>query len=422
MPDGVAVQGDEAAMASELAAAEDRLREIQTIMDTSLHHLDVDDLLTALLDRVLDVLASDTAAVLLLDADARQLVARAARGIEEEVRQGVRVPLGAGFAGRIAADLNPVALDRVDATTVTNPLLWEKGIKTMLGVPLVAGRQLLGVLHVGRLTQRPFGAQEVELLEMVAGRISGALQTSMLRDELTAAKILQRSLLPTALPQSPQMRLASRYLPAENGGVGGDWYDAFSLPSGEFWVMAGDVAGHGLWPAVIMGRLRSTLRSYAFEGWPPEKVVHLADQKLKHFEKRATATVACAVFAPPFDHFVLALAGHLPPVLAAPDEEARILDVKPGPLLGSSATVQRTANRIEMPPGGVLLLYTDGLVERRSELLDVGIEKLRSVVTAEDPEVVCRRVTRALIGDWSPQDDVAMLAIQCGPDRTTSQS
>ncbi len=218
------------------------------------------------------------------------------------------------------------------------------------------------------------------------------------------------------------MRLASRYLPAENGGVGGDWYDAFSLPSGEFWVMAGDVAGHGLWPAVIMGRLRSTLRSYAFEGWPPEKVVHLADQKLKHFEKRATATVACAVFAPPFDHFVLALAGHLPPVLAAPDEEARILDVKPGPLLGSSATVQRTANRIEMPPGGVLLLYTDGLVERRSELLDVGIEKLRSVVTAEDPEVVCRRVTRALIGDWSPQDDVAMLAIQCGPDRTTSQS
>ena len=402
---------DDVALASELAAAEDRLREIQTIMDTSLHHLDVDDLLQELLDRILTVLSSDTAAVLLLDEDSRQLVARAARGIEEEVRQGVRVPVGAGFAGRIAAERRPVILDRVDTSTVTNPILWEKGIKVMLGVPLVAGGQLLGVLHVGRLTERPFVHQEVELLEMVGGRVASAVQTGMLRDEQTAAKILQRSLLPSALPRSPHLRLASRYLPAEHGGVGGDWYDAFALPSGEFWVMTGDVGGHGLRPAVVMGRLRSALRAYALEGWPPEKVLHLANQKLQHFERGATATVACAVFSPPFEHFTLALAGHPPPVLAVPGEPTRLLDVKPAPLLGASSDVLPTKTSIEMPLGGVLLLYTDGLIERRGESLAVGLDRLRSVVVAGDPEVVCRQVTNALIGDWSPQDDVAMLAI-----------
>ncbi len=400
---------------SELAAAEDRLREIQTIMDSTLHHLDVDELLTALLDRVLTVLSSETAAVLLLDAESRQLVARAARGIEEEVRQGVRIPMGAGFAGRIAALRQPIALDRVDSTTVTNPLLWESGIKVMLGVPLVAGGQLLGVLHVGRLTQRPFGPQELELLEMVAGRVAGAVQMGMLRDERTAAKVLQRSLLPSALPQSPHLRLASRYLPAEHGGVGGDWYDAFSLPSGEFWAMTGDVGGHGLRPAVIMGRLRSALRAYALEGWPPEKVLHLANQKLQHFEKGATATVVCAAFSPPYDHFDLALAGHPPPALAAPGEPTRLLDVKPTPLLGASTDTAPKRTRIEMPLGGVLLLYTDGLIERRDESLDVGLERLRSVVTAADPEEVCRRVTGALMGDWPPDDDVAILAIQRVP-------
>ncbi len=158
---------------SELAAVEHRLREIQAIMDSTLHHLDVDELMTALLDRVLSVLSCETAAVLLIDEESGHLVARAARGIEEEVRQGVRVPVGAGFAGRIAAQRQPIALDRVDSTTVANPLLWEKGIKVMLGVPLVAGGHLLGVLHVGRLTQRPFGLQELELLEMVGGAWRG---------------------------------------------------------------------------------------------------------------------------------------------------------------------------------------------------------------------------------------------------------
>jgi phosphoserine phosphatase RsbU/P len=392
-------------------SAEERLREIQSIMDAALHHLDVDELLIALLDRVLEILSSDTAAVLLLD-DSRQLQARAARGVEDEVRQNVRIPIGRGFAGRIAAERLPLTLDRVDATTVANPILWEKGIKVMLGVPLVAGGQLLGVLHVGRFTEQSFGPPEIELLEMVAGQVASAVQTSTLSAERTAARVLQRSLLPTALPHSPHLRLASRYLPAERGGVGGDWYDAFSLPSGEFWVMTGDVGGHGLRPAVVMGRLRSALRAYAFEGWPAEKVLHLADQKLQHFEKGATATVACAVFSPQFDHFHVALAGHPPPVLAVPGQASKLLGITPAPLFGVTTCAGPSATRFDMPPDGVLVLYTDGLIERRHEPLDQGFERLRSVVTPDDPEVVCRRVINALIGDSSPEDDVALLALQ----------
>ena len=113
---------------------------LQALTDTALSTLDVDELLAELLSRVREILDADTAAVLLLDESSGQLVATAACGIEEEVREGVRVPLGSGFAGRVAASRGPIQLDRVDPTTVSNPILWEKGIQVMLGVPLLSAK------------------------------------------------------------------------------------------------------------------------------------------------------------------------------------------------------------------------------------------------------------------------------------------
>src|SRR5256885_14178731 len=133
-----------------------QLDAIGAINDSAISHLGVDDLLLELLSRVAELLAADTAAVLLLDRSGAHLEARAAYGIEEEVRQGVRVPLGAGFAGRIATTRRPVRLDVVDSTTVWNPILWQKGIVKMLGVPLESGARLIGVLHVGRIAEIPF--------------------------------------------------------------------------------------------------------------------------------------------------------------------------------------------------------------------------------------------------------------------------
>jgi serine phosphatase RsbU (regulator of sigma subunit) len=127
--------------------------------------------------------------------------------------------------------------------------------------------------------------------------------------------VLQRSLLPSALPKHPQFEFASRYVPAERGDVGGDWYDAFVLPSGDVWVMTGDVVGHGLNPAIVMGRLRSAMRSYALLGMAPEDVIRGANRKLQYFEPGAMATVFCGVLSPPFDELRSCSAGHPPPVI-----------------------------------------------------------------------------------------------------------
>jgi sigma-B regulation protein RsbU (phosphoserine phosphatase) len=390
----------------------DRLVSLQSLTDSALTNLDVDDLLLELLERVGDVLRADTAAVLLLDEASEELVARAARGIEEEVRQGVRIPLGTGFAGRIAATRGPVLLDRVDSTTVANPLLWEKGIKVMLGLPLVSGDKLLGVLHVGRLDERPFGEHDVELLEVVAERVAGAMQTRQLAIERAAAGLLERSLLPTTLPRCAGLDLAARYAAAEDRMVGGDWYDAYTLPSGELWIVVGDVAGHGLNAAVVMGRIRSALRAYSLLDLPPEKVLELVDRKVKHFEIGTFATVVCAVTVPPFDSIRLAVAGHPPPAVAVPGRPTVLAEIELGPPLGVVSDFQRGATTVPLTPGTVIAFYTDGLIERRGEHLDVGLERLRAAVSSDSAANVAREIMQRLVGNSIPQDDIALVILQ----------
>jgi phosphoserine phosphatase RsbU/P len=198
---------------------EARLRDIQSITDTALSRLDDRDLLAELLDRIREILQADTAAVLLLDFSSGQLIATAAAGLEEEVRQGVRIPVGRGFAGRIAAEHRPVILDHVDHTTVLNPILWAKGIQSLMGVPMVAGGRVIGVLHVGSLTPRQFTDYDIELLQLAADRAAAAVQSMTARADRVAAAALQRSLVPAALPVVAGAEMAARYVPGR-GGVG----------------------------------------------------------------------------------------------------------------------------------------------------------------------------------------------------------
>ena len=239
---------------------EARLRDIQSITDAALSRLDELGLLTELLDRIREIMQVDTAAVLLLDASSGQLIATAAAGLEEEVRQGVRIPVGRGFAGRIAAERRAVILDHVDHTTVLNPILWAKGIQSMMGVPMTAGDDVIGVLHIGSLTPRPFTSYDTELLQLAADRAATAVKSMLAHADRVAVTALQLSLVPSALPAVAGMEMAARYVPGR-GVLGGDWYDVFTLPSGELCVVMGDVAGSGLAAAVIMGRMRSALRA-----------------------------------------------------------------------------------------------------------------------------------------------------------------
>jgi phosphoserine phosphatase RsbU/P len=397
--------------AADPVPVEARLRDIQSITDAALSRLDDRELLAELLDRTRQVLQADTAAALLLDFSSGQLIATAAAGLEEEVQQGVRIPVGRGFAGRIAAEHRPVVLDRVDHTTVLNPILWAKGIQSMMGVPMVAGGRVIGVLHVGSLTPRRFTSGDVELLQLAADRAAAAVQSITAQADRAAVVALQRGLVPSALPAVPGAELAARYVPG-SGAVGGDWYDVFTLPAGQVCVTVGDVAGSGLTAAVIMGRMRSALRAYALETTDPAEVLSRLDRKMQHFEPDALATVAYAVFEPGLDQMHVALAGHFPPVIARPGQPAELADVQIGALIGAAPRAQRPVTTAPVPPGALLCFYTDGLVERPGEVIDEGLDRLCQAVTAQSPEMACAAVMRALVGSEPARDDIALLMIR----------
>jgi phosphoserine phosphatase RsbU/P len=392
----------------------DRLRDIQSITDTALSLLDEKELLAELLERTRTILEADTAAVLLLDFSAGQLVATAAAGLEEEVRQGVRIPVGRGFAGRIAAEHRPVVLHKVDHTTVLNPILWAKGIRALMGVPLVAGGKVIGVLHVGSLQAREFTSDDLELLQLAADRAAVAVHSLMVREERIAAAALQRSLLPSSLPATEGAVMAARYVPGE-GAIGGDWYDVFVLPSGELGLVIGDVTGSGLAAAVIMGRMRSALRAYALETSDPAEVLARLDRKMQHFEPGIAATVLYAVFDPGQDRVRICSAGHFPPVVAVPGRAAELADVPPGLLIGAALDVPRQVASLKITPGMLLCFFTDGLIERRERSIDDGLDLLCKAVQPQPPDAACAAVMTALVGNEPANDDIALLMFHRPP-------
>jgi signal transduction histidine kinase len=172
-----------------LEADAERLRRLQLVTDAALAHLRLDELLAALLERTRDVLEVDTCAVLLLDEAGEELVARAAVGLEEEVQQGVRIPLGRGFAGRIAAERRPIVIRELAEAEVVNPLLREKGLRSLMGVPLIVQKRTIGVLHVGTLVPRVFDDGDVEFLQLVADRAAIAIDHARLYESEREARV-----------------------------------------------------------------------------------------------------------------------------------------------------------------------------------------------------------------------------------------
>jgi phosphoserine phosphatase RsbU/P len=395
---------------------EERLRRFEAVTDAALSRLDADDMIDALLDRLRELMVVDTAAVLLLDPHAQQLVATAARGLEEEVREGIRVPVGIGFTGRVARRRGPVVIAEVDPDELVSPILRDKGIRSLLGVPIFAGGDVVGVLHVGSLTPREFTDEEIRLLELVADRAGLASQSGSSAIDRTAALALQRSLLPTRLPAVPGVELAARYVPGHDAGVGGDWYDVFTLPTGWVGVVVGDVSGHGLRSAVVMGRIRSALRAYALIcGDPADALTHL-DRKIHHFEAGSLATVLYAMVAPDRRSVRVSLAGHPPPLRATASGAVTTVPVPTDfPLgLGSTPRVRRTTT-VEFAPGDALVCYTDGLVERRGEIIDVGLERLRAAIRPGPAEDICATLMAALAVERR-SDDIALLALRRNDD------
>jgi sigma-B regulation protein RsbU (phosphoserine phosphatase) len=371
-------------------------------------------LLATLVERVREVLHADTSVVLLLAPDGTHLVATAASGLEEEVRQGASIPVGRGFAGRVAAERRPVIINRVDATNVLNPILLDTGVRSLIGAPLTVAGTVIGVLHVGSLTEREFSSHDADLLQFAADRAAVAVQSVTAEVDRAAAAALQRSLVPTAFPTVPGLEMGGRYVPG-SGAVGGDWYDVFPLPSGQVGAVIGDVAGTGLRAAVIMGRMRSALRAYALESDSPAEVLARLDRKMRHFEPDALATVLYAVFDPSLDVMRVSSAGHLPPITARPGRPAEFAGVVTDVLIGLAPARPRRTTTLDFPPGTLLCLYTDGLVERRDRLLDEGLARLCAAVVAGEPDPACATVMAAMSGYIPHTDDVALLMLRRMP-------
>jgi signal transduction histidine kinase len=180
------------------SAPANALSKLQAVTDAALGRLALEELLDELLERVRDALEADTCAVLMLDDTGTELVARAAKGLEEEVERGLRIPVGKGFAGHVASSGRPVVIEDLNQAEVLNPLLREKGVKSLLGVPLVVGGRTLGVLHVGTLTPRAFPTEDIELLQIVAGRVALAIDRAIAHDEIVRLGELQREFIALA--------------------------------------------------------------------------------------------------------------------------------------------------------------------------------------------------------------------------------
>lgn len=257
--------------------------------------------------------------------------------------------------------------------------------KTMLSIPLSAPG--LGVTGVLTLTAPgpTFDPDTCIMLVELTRRTGVALEHARRYEQhRETARTLQRAQL-TDLPATPGLLLAARYLPATRGlNIGGDWYDAFSQPDGSLLAVIGDVTGHGLDAAVLMGQLRTALRAYAVTGDGPAGILTRMHGMLSHQQPELYATAALVRFRPGEPGITWAAAGHPPPLVRLPDGTVRVLDAKPGLMLGVPLPYEYQEHAADLPSGSTLALYTDGLVERRAEGIDAGTGRLAQALSAVD--------------------------------------
>lgn len=291
----------------------------------------------------------------------------------------------------------------------------------VLALPLHAHDQTLGALVLVRHTD--YSAVEHKYLENLAHRLALAYDNATrYHNERRIALALQRALLPHRLPQVPGVRLATHYRASNRGAeVGGDWYDVLALPNGAVGLAIGDVMGHDVEAAIVMGQLRSALHSLAMEGAGPAQVLARLDAYLQSLATERFATCLYAVYNPHRHRLRYAASGHLPPLLVAADTS--YLELPPALPLGLGSTpVDR---EVAFPAGTSLLLYTDGLVENRALSLDSCLAALRQTCGAlpaaarSDPQQITERALELLNTPDRVDDDAALLAATAEPSCRT---
>ncbi|MDX6333273.1 MAG: hypothetical protein QOG05_613 [Streptosporangiaceae bacterium] len=288
--------------------------------------------------------------------------------------------------------------------------------------PLMAGPAALGVLAVGRGADHPtFTDTDIAVVEELARQTAvGMANAATSARDHTVAETLQRSVLPDTLPEIPGLDLAVRYLPGTAGvDVGGDWYDAFPLDGGRVGLVIGDVVGHNIGSASIMGQMRHLLRAYAVDRMHPADVLRRTALAQARLLPDTLATVVYALLDPATGELSYANAGHPPPVWATASGQAGYLDDASGVMLGVPVEPAFTVGRWTLDPGTSLMFYTDGLIEDRRRDISDGLSALAGVMAGVmsgpaplSAERTCATVQAALLGDTPRADDVCLLAVR----------
>ncbi len=337
-----------------------------------------------------------------------------------EVRPG-------GALAEVLRGVRPVFADSPAARAALPELLGEDSTLQVPGgqrailAPLRGRRRVIGAAVFLRRPERlPCETDDLLVAAQLATHSALGIDKAVLYDrEAYIADELQRTMLPETLPRPTGVRLASRYLPAaETARVGGDWYDAIPLPGSRVALVVGDVMGHSMTSAAIMGQLRTTAQTLAGLDLPPQEVLHHLDEQAQRLGTDRMATCLYAVYDPVSHRITIANAGHPPPVLLHLGGRAEVLRVPPGAPIGVGG-VDFEAVELDAPAGATLLLYTDGLVESRLRDVATGIEQLREKLAAtaqltgpDHPpplEALCDEVLD-MLGPGDRDDDIALLA------------
>jgi anti-sigma regulatory factor (Ser/Thr protein kinase) len=283
-------------------------------------------------------------------------------------------------------------------------------------VPLIVEGSVVGVLHVGTLKERAFDDEDVELLQRAGDRAALAIFSRITERERGLADALQRSLMPD-LPRVPAVSLAGRYLPAAAARLGGDWYDAFALGDGRLGLAIGDVVGHGFHAAALMGQLRSGLRAYALDGHRPGQVLEQLSRLLRQIEPGRTATLVYLILDPHGGVLTVASAGHPAPLVHPAGGEPHFLDLPGSVPLGATRHVRYEDQELELEPGSVLVMYTDGLIERSDEPPEARLQRLLDTVRegAENLEHMGDALVDVLLPTGPGSDDAALLLARALP-------
>ncbi|MFF1367522.1 SpoIIE family protein phosphatase [Streptomyces virginiae] len=336
--------------------------------------------------------------------------------------QTFQIPMGTTYE-QVISEGRPMNLYLADIPAlITSPRAEAlRTYLTTLGsarlVPLVARGTVLGAVAVTRTRARePFDEEDSVLVDELVARAALNIDNArMYTLQRQAALTLQRSLTNNALPEVTGLELTGRYLPASDHDVGGDWYDVIPLPGGRTGLVIGDVMGHGIHAAAVMGQLRTAVRTLARHDVPPAELLRSLDAVVAELGEDEMATCVYAVHDAATGACVIARAGHPPPAVVTPDGSITFLDGPPGTPLGTGGQDFRT-EELRLPPGSLLVLYTDGLIEARDRDLDQGMAQLAGALQRVDQplEELCDGILRLLL-PCAQQDDVAVLLARTRP-------